>query len=114
MTVYLIFTTCTRNGFKKLQCEQTLYTMRNWFSFEKRQVFKCWNFSERNNRIDNIDNSKSLIKRLFNLDAVFLNSDTGGVLKQKVFLEISQNSQENNCARFSLLIKLQVSFFIKL
>ena len=31
---------------------------------------------------------------------------TGGVLWEKVFLEISQNSQENNCARFSFLIKL--------
>ena len=26
---------------------------------------------------------------------------------KKVFLEISQNSQENNCARVSFLIKLQ-------
>ena len=31
----------------------------------------------------------------------------------KVFLEISQNSQENTCARVSLLIKLQASNFIK-
>ena len=29
--------------------------------------------------------------------------------KKKVFLEISQNSQENTCARFSFLIKLQAS-----
>ena len=28
---------------------------------------------------------------------------------KKVFLEISQNSQENTCARVSLLIKLQAS-----
>ena len=28
---------------------------------------------------------------------------------KKVFLEISQNSQENTCARISLLIKLQVT-----
>ena len=34
---------------------------------------------------------------------------TGGVLWKKVFLKISQNSQENNCARVSFLIKLQVS-----
>ena len=58
MTLYLIFTTYTRNGFKKLQCEQTLYTMRNWFSFDKRQVFKCWKYSERNNRIDNISSHR--------------------------------------------------------
>ena len=32
-----------------------------------------------------------------------------GVLLKKVFLEISQNSQENSCARVSFLIKLQAS-----
>ena len=32
---------------------------------------------------------------------------TGGVLQEKVFLEISLNSQENTCARVSFLIKLQ-------
>ena len=30
---------------------------------------------------------------------------------KKVFLEISQNSQENTCARASFLIKLQAPFF---
>ena len=34
---------------------------------------------------------------------------TGGVLWQKVFLEISQNSQESPCARVSFIIKLQTS-----
>ena len=41
---------------------------------------------------------------------------TKGVLQEKVSLAIFQNSQENNCARFSFLIKLQASafnFFIK-
>ena len=32
---------------------------------------------------------------------------TRGVLYKKVFLEISQYSQENTCARASFLIKLQ-------
>ena len=32
---------------------------------------------------------------------------------KKVFLEISQNSQENICARVSLLVKLQRATFIK-
>ena len=32
---------------------------------------------------------------------------TGGVLWKKLFLEISQNSQENTCARVSFLVKLQ-------
>ena len=34
---------------------------------------------------------------------------TRGVLWKKVFLEISQNSQENTCARVSFLIKLHAS-----
>ena len=32
---------------------------------------------------------------------------TGGVLCKKVFLKISQNSQENTCARASFVIKFQ-------
>ena len=32
---------------------------------------------------------------------------TGGVLSEKMFLEISQNSQENTCARVSIPINLQ-------
>ena len=32
---------------------------------------------------------------------------------KKVFLEISQNSQENTCARVSFLMKLQAEAFIK-
>ena len=35
---------------------------------------------------------------------------TGGVLYKKVFLEISQNSQENTYARVSFLMKLQAEF----
>ena len=41
---------------------------------------------------------------------------TRGVLYKKVFLEMSQNSQENICARVSFLIKLQApacNFFKK-
>ena len=34
---------------------------------------------------------------------------TGGILQKKVFLKISQNSQENTCARVSFLIKLQAA-----
>ena len=32
---------------------------------------------------------------------------TGGVLQEKVFLRILQNSQENTCARVSFFIKMQ-------
>ena len=38
---------------------------------------------------------------------------TRGVLQQKLFLEMSQNSQENTCARVSFLIQLQACNFIK-
>ena len=40
-------------------------------------------------------------------------SATGGVPYEKVFLEISQNSLENTCARDSFLIKMQAWNFIK-
>ena len=42
---------------------------------------------------------------------MLMNAETaiGGVLQEKVFLEISQNSQENSCVRVSFLIKLQAS-----
>ena len=38
---------------------------------------------------------------------------TRGVPCKKMFLEISQSSQENTCARVSFLIKLQACNFIK-
>ena len=38
----------------------------------------------------------------------YLEAATRGVLLKKVFLEISQNSQENTCVKDSFLIKLQV------
>ena len=41
--------------------------------------------------------------------AVLAEAVTGGVLQEKVFLEIWQNSQEITCARVSFLITLQAS-----
>ena len=43
------------------------------------------------------------------MDFTFQNTETAtvGVLSKKVLLEISQNSQENTCARDTFLIKLQ-------
>ena len=43
-------------------------------------------------------------------NSLILATDTAtrGVLWKKLFLEISQNSQENTCARVSFLIQLQV------
>ena len=40
---------------------------------------------------------------------IYSEAATRVVLCKKVFSEISQNSQENNCARTSFLIKLQAS-----
>ena len=52
----------------------------------------------------------------YELEVCFLDCDskklkpvTRGVLQKDVFLEISQKSQENTCARVSFLIKLQAS-----
>ena len=46
---------------------------------------------------------------IMDMITLYSNSEaaTKGVLCKKVFLEISQNSQENTCARVSFLIKLQ-------
>ena len=49
------------------------------------------------------------INLLQNVKLLLREAATGGVLWKKVFLKISQNSQENTCARFSFLIKLQAS-----
>ena len=43
--------------------------------------------------------------QLFNFPC--FRSSPGGVLQRKVFLEISQNSEENTCCKVSFLIKLQ-------
>ena len=44
--------------------------------------------------------------QLFNFPC--FRSSPGGVLQRKVFLEISQNSQENTCCKVSFLIKLRI------
>ena len=51
----------------------------------------------------------SVINTQICLQTVLSEAATGGVLWKKVFLEISQNSQENTCVRVSFLIKLQAS-----
>ena len=52
---------------------------------------------------------KKLLKlSTINLDCfTYSEAATGDVLSKKMFLKISQNSQENTCARVSFLIKLQ-------
>ena len=54
-----------------------------------------------------------LLKTLFNVVSTLCTINKKAVTQRcsvkKVFLEISQNSQENTCARASFLIKLQAS-----
>ena len=53
-------------------------------------------------------NDSTVVKTINDtLNYLDIGAATGGVLLKKVFLEISQNSQENICARVSFLIKLQ-------
>ena len=47
------------------------------------------------------------ILALLREEGVFIEAATRGVQLKKVFLEISQNSQENTCVSVSFLIKLQ-------
>ena len=60
---------------------------------------------------------KNFAKLCYNCQLLFLKtfstSSHKGCSVKKVFLEISQNSQENTCARASFLIKLQACSFIK-
>ena len=76
----------------------------------------CFSFSVRRIRdIPNYNKGCSLLQILFHyMQIVFSEAATGGVRKKfrkiwEVFLEISQNSSENTCARVSFLIKLQAS-----
>ena len=48
-----------------------------------------------------------IVKTVKLIDTKYSEAATRGVLYKKVFLKISQNSQENTCARVSFLIKLQ-------
>ena len=71
------------------------------------QVFSCefilQNFLQRASGVST--NETHTGKTFF----MFAEAATRCVLQKKVFLEISQNSQENTCARVSFLIKLQAS-----
>ena len=68
-------------------------------SFDRQLNFRRNVFVEKNHQ----PNSSSFNKT--NLD--LKEAATRGVLCKKVFLEVSQNSQANNCARVSFLIKSQ-------
>ena len=48
--------------------------------------------------------SKSMLENLDYIQSK--KAANGGILLDKAFLEISQNSQENTCAKVSFLIKL--------
>ena len=51
----------------------------------------------------------SLVGIIFHISAFFRNSVVRRCSVKKMFLKISQNSQENTCARASFSIKLQAS-----
>ena len=70
----------------------------SWLLFLFVANFVTWSFPEIQNGL-----FESLITSLI-LDS---EAATRGVPCKKMFLEISQNSQENTCARVSFLIKLQ-------
>ena len=53
------------------------------------------------------DSTTVIITQRDDLKELFGEAAIRGVLQEKVFLEISQNPQENTCARVSFLIKLQ-------
>ena len=74
------------------------HRQKNGFTIKKR-VFKgnIFDFKIRKNEVDKIDHANALSSR----------SNHRRCSVKKVFLEISQNSQENTCARVSFLIKLQ-------
>ena len=57
---------------------------------------------------DDMHMTKSLVILAFERAWEVTEAATRGALSKNVFLEISQNSQENSCARVSFLIKLQV------
>ena len=50
---------------------------------------------------------------IFSQNHKYLEAVARGSSVKKVFLEISQNSQKNTCARVLFLIKLQASFLLK-
>ena len=111
MTLSIIYTTCTRNGFKKLQCERTFILCKT--SFEKRHVFKCWKCSgvkvwqSHVKEIIELIIRNSLIERLFNLHAVFSNSDRkryyqkrpATLLKKRLWHEFWEISKNTFCYR---------------
>ena len=66
---------------------------------------------------DNTDlHSNSNISKTVRVNVTFAEAATGAVLKEKLFLEILKNSQENTCARISFFNKvagLRPANFIK-
>ena len=79
-------------------------------------------FYDHDTKEKNSEDFSTLCKFVFLSDHIFREAVAQRCSVKKVFLEISQNSQENTCARFFSLIKLQAwvwyryfknTFFIK-
>ena len=62
--------------------------------------------------VRNVTELREYLRKLI-LDDFNVQKQAPEVFYKKVFLKVSQNSQENTCARISFLIKLQACTFIK-
>ena len=82
-------------------------------------MFSCefWQISKYTFSIEHLVTTASVVKSSSTFcysNVVQTEAATRSILYERVFLEISQNSQENTCARASFLIKLQaLGNFIK-
>ena len=91
MTLFTSLATCVDAG-------KFFYILHSWFFW--RNYYKIeFNFERFRKRL-----SLKWLPFVWNHPS---EAASRGVLLQKVFLEISQSSQENTCARVSFLIKLQ-------
>ena len=109
---------CFSKGLQRIMCNRLYeYQTKNNLLFDKQYGFRKGHSNEHAqliNRIcDSFNENKYTLGVFIDLskafDTVNLNIEAvvQHALKKKVFLEILQNSQENTCARVSILIKLQ-------
>ena len=80
--------------------QNTVFFQKYW-PFYSYSCMKTYHFAALNVKV--IKNCSSRCNKKRNIR--WSEAATRGVLWKKVFLEISQNSQENTCARVSFLIK---------
>ena len=109
--MYISTCLCSKNLYMKvMQCQsfegqQCICTPS---SLTKKQLHQHLKLKKIDWQLVNWNYSYSMLQKVQEKEAA-----TRGVLWKKVFLEISQNSQENTCVRASFLIKHQACNFIK-